>query len=357
MYADDIALFATDSTTLQNLLNICAEHARLNRYRFNASKCEVISDQEHVFTIDGDVLPHTSCFKYLGMEMNRKGMDEKAFIERRCAETKRAAEKLSGMGMNIGGFSVAASSLLYKVFIRPKLEASMCILSPLKRTATILDRTQNQVLRRIIRAGRTASGVITRSLLQAPSMTQRIKWLRSRYTRRFDNILESSHILKQASSSPRSWLNRLRKGCYPEEYDKMTAWSEEMDLTHQLTNTSTFGFLKIETSRKIPWFLRIKIPAQVSRPILNWILKRYPGRDPPICSNCLSSRATQNHIADCNRILQDHVQDVPARFRPEFLLTSNHQVHNTELLYTIAREIAKAVQTSLPDLDFSILSS
>ena len=291
------------------------------------------------------------------MEMNRKGIDEKAFIERRCAETKRAAEKLSGMGMNIGGFSVAASSLLYKVFIRPKLEASMCILSPLKRTAAILDRTQNQVLRRIIRVGRTSSGVITRSLLQAPSMTQRIKWLRSRYIRRFDSILETSHTLKQASTHQRSWLNRLRKGCYPEEYDKMTAWSEEMDLTHQLTNTSTLGFLKIETSRKLPWFLRTKIPAKVSRPIINWILKRYPGRDPPTCSNCLMSRATQNHIAECNHILEDFALNVPSRYRPEFLLTSEHSDHNIDLLFNIAREIAKAVQTSLPDLDFSILSS
>ena len=357
MYADDIALFSTDPAVLQDLLNVCAEHAKLNRYRFNASKCEVISDNEHVFKIDGDTLPHTLSFKYLGMEMNRKGIDEKAFIERRCVETKRAAEKLSGMGMNIGGFSVAASSLLYKVFIRPKLESSMCILLPLKRTATILDRTQNQILRRIIRAGRTASGVITRSLLQAPSMTQRIKWLRSRYIRRFDNILESNHILKQASTKPRSWLSRLRKGCYPEEYDKMTAWSEEMDLTNRTTNTSTLGFLEIETSRKVPWFLRSKVSTQVSRPILNWILKRYPGRDPPICSNCLLNRATQTHIAECNRILQDQAPNVPARFRPEYLLTSNNQVHNADQLLMLALEIAKAVQTSLPDLDFSILSS
>jgi hypothetical protein len=52
--------------------------------------------------------------------MKRDGIDYKAFLKRRIDESKRAAEKLIGMGMNLGGLPLKAASDLYKVFIRPK---------------------------------------------------------------------------------------------------------------------------------------------------------------------------------------------------------------------------------------------
>ena len=83
MYADDIALFSTDPQTLQVLLNKCEEHARANRYQFSAAKCEVISSSDQVFQIDGQQLPRTDRFKYLGVEFFQKGIDYASFVKRR----------------------------------------------------------------------------------------------------------------------------------------------------------------------------------------------------------------------------------------------------------------------------------
>lgn len=357
MYADDIALFAETQEELQTLLNVCADHARQNRYRFNAAKCEVITDLQCVFKIDNDTLPHCSSFKYLGVELNRSGIDIKAFTDRRVNETKRAAEKLSGMGMNVGGFSISASSLLYRVFIRPKLEASMCILPPFKHISQKLEKAQSAILRRILRAGINASNVIIRSLLQIPSMSHRVKWLRSKYIVRFDQTIEPEHILKKCSNRRKPWIDTLRKECYPPEYDRTSAWAEELDRNHDEVRLSTQGFLDIPTEKKLPWFLRHKIDQKVSRPIINWILKRYPGREPPICATCLTHRATQEHMASCNNLLSNLFHDIPARFRPEAFLSQTPIPQDpSEALIDLARAIAYCVQSSIPDLSFSILS-
>ena len=357
MYADDIALFSTDPQTLQVLLNKCEEHARANRYQFSAAKCEVISSSDQVFQIDGQQLPRTDRFKYLGVEFFQKGIDYASFVKRRCQDAVLAANRLIGMGMNLGGFSPSACSLLYKVFIRPKLEASMCILPPLKKVSKALESTQCQILRRILRAGKTSSGQIIRSILQIPSMSHRIKWLRTRYVRRFQTVLEDQHILKLVSQSNLSWINRkLSRAIYSSEIDKQSAWHQDMEATHERTREVTGNQLALAPSRYLPWFLRIKCPQAIRRPILNWILKRYPGRDPPTCSNCLERRATQDHIAMCNNLLQNEAPLIPNRFRPEHVLSLPQPENPFRSLLHIAKSIASAVQRSIPNLDFSVLN-
>ena len=358
MYADDIALFATNPVSLENLLKVCEDHARANRYQFSVSKCEVISSADLAFTIDSQPMPRTNCFKYLGVEITQKGIDYQSFVNRRCQDAISSANRLIGMGMNVGGFSPAACSILYKVFIRPKIEASMCILPPLKKILNQLERTQTGILRRIIRAGKTCSGVITRSIMQIPSMSHRIKWLRTRYVRRFRFILEEEHILKLASQDNKSWITRkLSRAIYPDEIEKEAAWNQDLETTHQETREVTRQQLSLTPSRHLPWFLRIKCPQSVRRPIINWILKRYPGRDPPTCANCLERRATQEHIASCNNLYGHELPSVPHRFRPEAVLSLPQPDNPQQVLHYIATLIATAVQSSIPDYDFAVLHS
>lgn len=356
LYADDIALFSDDPLVLQELLHKCADHARRNRYRFNASKCEIISNAPFDLWLEGDALPRTERFKYLGVEFTAKGIDYDHFVKRRCQEATSSANRLIGMGMNLGGFSPSACSILYKVFIRPKLEASMCILPPLKKIKEALERSQAAILRRILRAGKTSSGPIVRSLLQIPTMEFRVKWLRTRYMRRFRNVIEPEHILKLSSSHSNSWINRkLATNIFGDDVTKCAALSEELQSCHALTRSLTGNQLIIEPSNRLPWFLRAKCPQQIRRPILNWILKRYPGRLPPTCANCLESRATQEHMAACNRLYPELDATVPPRFRPEFILSTEPPSHSRLALLAVARNIAEAVQQSIPDFDFDVL--
>lgn len=359
MYADDIALFADSPQKLQDLLDICSSHSEKNRYRFNASKCEVISDDHCVFKIHDQEMPNSKSFKYLGVEMKRTGICYKEFLKRRTDEATRSAEKLAGMGMNLGGLPLSCSAILYKVFIRPKLESSMCILPPLKNIFKKLEQTQCLILRRILRTGKNASSTICRSLLQTPRMYHRVKWLRTRYYKRFSHVLEPNHILKLSSISDTSWINlKLKSDIYSDDVEKHQAWSEEMHEVHEETKLSTGGNLIIPTSKKLVWFLNSNIPPPIIRPILSWILKRYPGRDPPRCSFCLSARATQEHIAHCFNFLNETFPETIPRFRPEKLLCNRPDPDTNLLSYlkNIAQLIATAVNRSIPDLHFEILS-
>lgn len=358
MYADDIALFADAPWKLQELLNICTNHAEKNRYRFNSSKCESISDPECEFFVHDQVMPATEVFKYLGVEMRRGGIDHNAFVKRRAEEAKRAADKLIGMGMNLGGLPLKAAAIIYKVFIRPKLEASMCILPTLKCITNRLESAQCSILRRILRTGKSASSTICRSLLQSPRMYQRLKWLRTRFVRRFDGILEPEHVLKVASSEPTNWITRkLRVDVYEADVEKHEAWFDEMNFVHAETFVSTGRSLLINTSKKLAWFLNEQLQPTVIRPILNWILKRYPGRDPPRCSGCLTSRATQDHIAACSNLMVSEYPEISPRFRPEKLLSTRPESSPKTHLKRLAVLIALAVSKSIPEFDFEILSS
>ena len=59
-------------------------------------------------------------------------------------------------------------------------------------------------------------------------MYQRLKWLRTRYMRRFDNVLETEHIVKLASTLPDCWVaKKLRIDIYDEDVDKDDAWIDE----------------------------------------------------------------------------------------------------------------------------------
>jgi hypothetical protein len=194
--------------------------------------------------------------------------------------------------------------------------------------------------------------------MQIPSMSHRIKWLRTRYIRRFRFILEEEHILKLASQGNTSWINRkLSRAIYPDEIEKEAAWNQDLEVTHQGTRDVTLQQLSLIPSRYLPWFLRIKCPQSVRRPIINWILKRYPGRDPPTCANCLERRATQEHIASCNNLFGHEFPSVPHRYRPEAALSLPQPDNPHQALQYIAMRIATAVQRSIPDYDFAVLHS
>jgi hypothetical protein len=130
-----------------------------------------------------------------------------------------------------------------------------------------------------------------------------------------------------------------------------------MEENHAETLIKTGGNLKINRSKKLPWFLTEHISPTVIRPVINWILKRYPGRDPPRCAGCLTARATQEHIASCGSLLSEIFPDTPARFRPEKLLSSRPETNIRLFIHQLSVLIATAVTRAIPEFDFEILSA
>ena len=55
-------------------------------------------------------------------------------------------------------------------------------------------------------------------------MEQRLRWLRTRYLRRFRQVIEPSHILKQASCSANPYISKLYVDVYEDDVEKDDAW-------------------------------------------------------------------------------------------------------------------------------------
>jgi len=325
MYADDVAIFAKSAQVLQMLLHHSSRHAAMNRYRFNVSKCMVIGEEDYDYKLNGNSVPKTDSFIYLGVEVGRKGILFKDFVERRCKLAVEAGMKLVSMGMNLGGFSPQVAAMLYKVFIRSKLEAGICLIPKNVTFTKKYEAAQRKILAKFFFCGPKSSGTIVRSLMNAPTMAFRQKYLRSRYVYRTSE-LGNSHVVQTSMTHPRSFLNKLKKNVFTKDdcsgsgRDRLKV--AEMVEVHSLTCEATQGYLTIPSDGKIPWFLRRQCDPILRKRICHWILKKFPAAAPGRCGRCGSDRCTQAHIAECTYLLQNVCDQVPARFRPEFLLSN-----------------------------------
>ena len=297
MYADDVAVFARSAQVLQMLLLHCSRHANMNRYRFNVQKCMVIGDAEYNYTLNGNTIPKVDTFIYLGVEVGRKGIIFKEFIDRRCKSAVDAGMKLVGMGMNLGGFSPQIASMLYKVFIRSKLEAGICLIPQNQQFIKKLEAAQRKILARFFFCGPNSSGTIVRSLMNAPTMAFRMKFLRSRYVHRVEELY-SEHVVRSIMNNSRCFLNKLKKCNFSKDEcngnGRERLKLEEMQEVHATTCAATRGHLVLPADGKLPWFLRKAFDPILRKRICHWILKKYPAAAPGRCGRCGNSRCYIN---------------------------------------------------------------
>lgn len=349
MYADDIAVFAKSAQVLQMLLIHCGRHANLNRYRFNVAKCSVIGNDDYDYKLAGNSIPKVNTFIYLGVEFGSSGLKLKEFVERRCKTAVDAGMKLVGMGMNLGGFAPSVASMLYKVFIRSKLEANSCLIPKNSSLTKKLEAAQRKILARFFFCGPNSSGTIVRSLMNAPSMEFRQKFLRSRYVHR-SNELETNHVLRRTMLSTKSYMKKLAKDIFDKDQCTNSGRErlkiDEMKKVHAATAVSTAGHLIIEADGKIPWFLRKRMDPMLRKRICHWVLKKYPASAPKRCGRCNREKCSQEHVAECSNLLESITHNIPARFRPESMLSNPES--NVNL---IGAAILTSVRQCLPHLN------
>lgn len=320
LYADDIAVFAKSAADLKVLLSICEAHAHKNRYRFNVSKCVVLGDADAEYQLEGRVVPVKESFCYLGVDMKRDGIDTAAFVDRRKAMFTESVNRMRALGMNIGGFSIKNSSRLFKIFSRPVLESNMCIMKPTVALSKSLQKSQHQALTAMLGVGIKSSSAIAHALLDAESMESRLKWLRTRYVRRVEGLAKE-HILVRCMSAGKNFLSILKRKTFPVDLSNADFMSNEFVTRRNLANESTGGYLDAINR---PAFRNLLADASYPdrRLLALWLMKKFPACKPPICSNCCVATATQSHIAECTVMLREHAPNIPARFRPEHLLST-----------------------------------
>ena len=250
--------------------------------------------------------------------------------------------------MNLGGFSPPLCSMLYKIFIRSKLEAGSCLIPQNDTRLRKYEAAQRNILARFFFCSKNSSGTIVRSLMNAPRMAFRQKLLRSRYFHRTQGLGEN-HIVNKVMNSPRNFLKKLEKNIFSNnectgngreklKYDEMAAVNAE-------TCAVTEGYLRIATDGKIPWFLRKKFDPILRKRVCHWLLKKYPPHAPRVCGRCNYPVCSQRHLAECTDILNNICPLIPARFRPEHLLSDP-----SSNLRIIGQAIQQSVGRCLPHL-------
>lgn len=341
LYADDVVLMAESPEVLQSLVDASNVHAFENRFQFNVQKCVVTSSQPLCIKIGSLQVPQQDSFRYLGVELDpRSGICTKDFVDRRIRDSINACYLLSRIGMNCGGLSMPASALLYKCFVRSKLEASLCILPLNKSHVSRIESAQQRMLSIILGVGIHTSGTIMRSLLNLPRMSFRIKWLRTSYCRRFVR-LNSSFFARKAMSSANSLVYRLSMDIFPDCVPRSDLIKAETAAIQAETAAATDGFFSVPLSKSTRSALT-SLPREATRILYLWQMKKFPARAPPTCSNCHVASATQSHIAACSNMLSDLLPAVPPRFRAECALC--FKLAEPSILIA---EIRRAVSTRL----------
>ena len=131
LYADNIALIATNHSDLAQLLRI-AEIDSLSRfYRFNPLKCVGVSPTNSFASLSlyGTAILKEYHFNYLGVEFNCDGISKRLHFENRIKKAETSSYFLNYEGMNRFGFHPIACLRLLHSFVRSGLEYGISVMN------------------------------------------------------------------------------------------------------------------------------------------------------------------------------------------------------------------------------------
>jgi endonuclease/exonuclease/phosphatase (EEP) superfamily protein YafD len=215
LFADDVALIATTTTQLQQMLDISARHAEENRYTWAPAKCEAVGPETtQELKLNGQTVRWSPTFKYLGIWFQCTGYDTGKHIKDRVEKTQRGIQAMRSIGMNAHGYRMHTNLLIYKGMIRPKLEYGVIGMKISAKEMKQLQKVQNQALRMILGTGGKTSINGMHLILGLAKVDTRIQDLRARFLYRMDtNLLNTLHkrIWKamNASNADRRWPRSL----------------------------------------------------------------------------------------------------------------------------------------------------
>lgn len=195
LYADDIAVVAKNEFHLQNTLDSLARHSNLMGFQFNPKKCEVVAPVVVNIRLYGARLQQSDTFKYLGVDMNSSGIDATAMVTRNVTKARAAIGIFVRMGFRAGGLLERTKVLLYKLFIRPKLEYGLAILPHIATHIPAIEQVQYFALRTMLSMPQGYPYSVLRVLAACPSMKERIEELRGGWFLRVERCAKETFMI------------------------------------------------------------------------------------------------------------------------------------------------------------------
>lgn len=132
-YADDVAVCVDTLSELQHVINTIHESLASFDLNLNPQKCVFIEPHpmchDSELRIDGELVPMAERATYLGIEFNRKGMDLANSFRMRAKKTENLIPIFRSIGAFSGGLSTRSQSLIFKTFVRPKMDYGLTLSS------------------------------------------------------------------------------------------------------------------------------------------------------------------------------------------------------------------------------------
>ena len=108
--------------------------------------------------IGNDSIAKVNNYKYLGVLFNYKGMDVKNQILETKLKLSKTIQFFNMLGMNKGGFRLKTNILLYKSFIRSRMEYGLAIFKANKNDIKNINVIQHSSLCRMFSVNGKSSG-------------------------------------------------------------------------------------------------------------------------------------------------------------------------------------------------------
>ena len=158
-YADDITVFSSTSTGLQNLVDMCVDYADNWRFKFGVRKtqCTILGKNllkvNPNISIKDDYVKFAKCIDLLGVNVTSE-LNYSGHIENRIGACRRGVYALAPAGMTYPGLCTKAKVYLWKSVGAPLMFHSMdCI--PIKRSnINNLYSAQGKIIKNVLGFGK-----------------------------------------------------------------------------------------------------------------------------------------------------------------------------------------------------------
>ena len=189
-FADDANLHAETAAGLAALLAATEAWAERNGIVFSPPKSAIVfsaplsavaASPAPSFCLHQAPIPHLPSYRYLGMIVNGRGIDWHSSFAASRQSALQLADWFCRQGMHLSGWRPHSNVVIYKSFIRPKLEFGLSIGLLPKAVLAQLQLCQNTILRKMMSCAVTTSVCVMHSLTQLAPVSFRNHLLHARF--------------------------------------------------------------------------------------------------------------------------------------------------------------------------------
>jgi hypothetical protein len=154
-YADDITVFSSTVSGLQNLVDVCVLYASQWRFNFGVRKTQfttlgknILKSAPHLF-INGSLIEHKDNIEMLGVSMD-SNCDYTSHVNNRISACRRGVYALAPAGMTYPGLCTKAKVYLWKSVGAPLLFYSMECIPLAKKHIASMYSAQGKVIKSVL---------------------------------------------------------------------------------------------------------------------------------------------------------------------------------------------------------------